>query len=203
MEESFRGPLSRDEGVVALIKIGRDQAGGVGIGACQQDCRHTQHISSKACRAQFCDRFLGRHKHLAAHMAAFLRRRELVFEVHTRSARADHAFHQFECVEIAAEPGLGVRHDWRQPVDTAVAVQGVNLVGTQKGVVDSFDHFRHRIGRIQALVRVHLAGAIGVPGYLPTRAVNGFEACLDLLDRLVAGQRTERAQRLILVNQAP
>jgi hypothetical protein len=44
---------------------------------------------------------------------------------------------------------------------------------------------RHRVHRIERLVRIHLAGDVGVGGDLPARQVDRLEAGLHLLQRLV------------------
>ena len=105
--------------------------------------------------------------------------------------------------QVTAKASFGIRDDWREPIDRVIAVQGVNLVGTNKGVVDSLHHLRHRIHRVQALVRVHFAGAVAVTSNLPARTVDRLEAGLDFLDGLVTRQGAKAAQRLILVDQAP
>ena len=50
----------------------------------------------------------------------------------------------------------------------------------------------HGVGRVQALVRVGLAGQVRVGGDLPAGQVDGLQAGLYLLNGLVAGQRAER-----------
>ena len=94
--------------------------------------------------------------------------------------------------EHAAEAGFGVGDDRLQPVDAVVAFGVVELVGAQQRVVDALDHLRHRVGRIQRLVRIHLAGDVGVGGDLPAGQVDRVQAGLDLLHGLVAGERAER-----------
>jgi hypothetical protein len=65
------------------------------------------------------------------------------------------------------------------------------------------DHLRHRVDRIQRLVRIHLARDVGVRRDLPARQVDRLEAGLDLLHRLVAGQRAERVDEGLFVDQLP
>ena len=69
----------------------------------------------------------------------------------------------------------------------------MNLVRAQQGIVDAFDHARHGIDGIEALIRVHLAGGIGVAGDLPTGTVDRLEAGLHGLHRLIAGHAPEGA----------
>ena len=63
------------------------------------------------------------HEHLAAHVAALLLGGELVLEVDAGGAGLDHRLHQLEGVERAAEAGLGVGHDRREPVRAALALR--------------------------------------------------------------------------------
>ena len=73
-----------------------------------------------------------------------------------------------ELSEIAAETGLGVGNDGNQPVGIGLAVHVMNLVGSKQRVVDALDHFRHRVDRIQTLIRIHFAGGVGIARHLPT-----------------------------------
>ena len=62
---------------------------------------------------------------------------------------------------------------------------------------------RHRVDRIQRLVRIHLAGDVRVGGDLPAGQVDRLEAGLHLLHRLVAGQRAERVDERLVVDELP
>jgi hypothetical protein len=119
------------------------------------------------------------------------------FEVHAGGPGLDHRPHQLEAVEGAPEAGLGVGHDGDEPVDLVVALGVVDLVGPAQRVVYAAHHGRHAVGRIEALVRVHLAGEVGVSGHLPAAHVDRLEAGLDLLHGLVAGGRAQRPHRLV------
>jgi hypothetical protein len=134
-------------------------------------------------------------------VAALLHRRQLVLEVHAGGAGLDHRLHQFEGVEHAAEAGFRVGHDRLQEVDVVLAFGVVHLVGAQQRVVDALDDRRHRVGRVQRLVRVHLPGQVGVGGHLPAGQVDRLQAGLDLLHGLVAGQRAERVDELALCSE--
>ena len=81
-EEAFRRALTGDEGAVIRIAIGGQQVGRIGVGAGDHQRRHAEHVGRQARGDQFLDRFLRRHQHFAAHMAAFLHRRQLVFKVY-------------------------------------------------------------------------------------------------------------------------
>ena len=78
--------------------------------------RHAHHVGREPRGDERADELRRRHEHLAAHVAALLLGGELVLEVHARGARLDHRLHQLERVERAAEAGLGVGHDRREPV---------------------------------------------------------------------------------------
>ncbi len=114
--------------------------------------------------------------------------------MHAGRACTNHAFHQFEGIQIAAKSGLGIGNDRREPVDARVTVQRVDFIGALECIVDACHHLRHRIDRVQALVRIHLTGTVAVAGNLPARTINRLESCLDFLNRLVAGQRAQCAQ---------
>ena len=118
-------------------------------------------------------------------------------------ARVDHRLHQLEGVQHAAEPGLGVGDDRREEVDVALAFHVLDLVGAHERVVDPAHDLRHRVDRVERLVRIHLAGDVRVGGDLPAGQVDGLEARLHLLQRLVAGHRAQRVDERLVVHQLP
>jgi hypothetical protein len=97
----------------------------------------TPHVGREAGRDERADELAGRDEHLAAHVAALLLAGELVLEVHARGAGLDHRLHQLVGVERAAEAGLGVGHDRRQPVAPSLALGVLDLVGAQQRLVDA------------------------------------------------------------------
>jgi hypothetical protein len=108
-------------------------------------------------------------------------------------ARRDHRLGQFERIEWAAEAGLSVRDDRREPVETRVGAFGErDLVRAQQRVVDSPDHRRYRVDRVEALVRVRLPRRIAISRDLPAGQIDGRQAAANHLDGLVAGDRAER-----------
>jgi hypothetical protein len=123
--------------------------------------------------------------------------------VYAGGAGFQHVQHQLVGVEHAAETSLGVGHDRHQPIDVVVALGVVDLVGAAQGVVDATHHVGYRVGGVQRLVRIHRAGGIGVRRHLPTRQVDGLQASLHLLHRLVAGQRAQRVDEGLRVQRAP
>ena len=138
--------------------------------------RHAHAIGGKPRGDELVDRFARRHEHLAAHVAALLHRGELVLEVHARGAGLDHRLHELERVEHAAEAGFGIGHDRREEVDVAGAFHVLDLVGARERVVDAPHDARHRVDRIERLVRIHLAGDVGVGRNLPARQIDRLEA---------------------------
>ena len=192
-EEAFgRALLRGDERLVALVDVGGQQRRRLGVGARDEHGRHAADVGREPRGDELVDGFLRRHQHLAAHVAALLGARELVLEMHARGARFDHRLHELERVQHAAEARFGVGDDRLQPVDLVVAFGVADLVGAQQRVVDARDDGRHRIRRVQRLVRIHLAGEVRVGGDLPAGEIDRLEPGLDLLHRLVAGQRAER-----------
>ena len=71
--------------------------------------------------------------HLAAHVSALLRRRELILEVHRSRSGLDHCLHQLKGVEVAAEAGLGVGDNGRKPVGVVPALGVLYLVHALRG----------------------------------------------------------------------
>ena len=186
------GAFAGDERPVAFVDVGGQQLRRVRIGSAQQHRRHALDVGSKTCRVQRADVLRDRHQHLAAEMAALLLRGELVLEMHAGGAGLDHRLHELERVQRAAEPGFGVRHDRRHPVGSVVTFRMRDLVGAAQRIVDPPHYVRHGIDRIQRLVRIHLAGGIGIGRDLPTGQVDRLQSCLDLLHGLVAGERAKR-----------
>ena len=111
----MRSPFE-DERAIALVDVAREELRAVGVGARDDDRRHAH--TSAARRAATSVRMNWRRgdEHLAAHVPALLLARELVLEVNARGARLDHRLHELERVERAAESGLGVGDDRREPV---------------------------------------------------------------------------------------
>ena len=87
--EAFGGALAGDELAVALVDIGGDQLGALGVGARDHEGRHAADVGGEARRDQVALMRGGRDQHLAAHVAALLLRRELVLEVNAGRARLD------------------------------------------------------------------------------------------------------------------
>ena len=178
-----------DEFLVALVDVGRDQGCCFGVGAGDDDRRRAGDVGCQAGGIQGADVLLAGDQDLAAEVAALLLRGELVFPVHARGAGLDHGLHQLVGVERAAEAGLGIGDDRDHPVlDGLDALGELDLIGAEQGIVDAADHGGHRVGRVQGLVRVGVAGVVGIGGDLPAGKVDGAEAGLDLLHGLVSGQ---------------
>jgi hypothetical protein len=141
-------------------------------------------------------------------VAALLHAGQLVFEVHAGRTGVDHRLHQFKRVQHTAEARFGIGNDRREVVDIRriariLALGPLDLVAALERVVDAANDLRHRVDRIERLVRVHLAGDVGVTGDLPAGQVDRFQTRLDLLHRLVAGESAERIDEGLLVQQPP
>ena len=198
------GPLPGEERLVARVDVRGQQVGAEGVGPGDDDRRHPGHVGREPRGGQRPDVLRRRHQHLAAQVSALLLGRQLVLPVHAGRARRDHRVHELVGVQRAAEPGLGVGDDRREPLaGTATGLGELDLVGAQQRVVDPTDHGRHGVGRVQRLVRVRLAGQVGVRGDLPAGQVDGLEPRPDLLHRLVAGQRPQRRHQGARVQQLP
>ncbi len=149
------------------------------------------HVGGQTGGHQLLHRFLGGDENLAAHVSALLGRAQLVLEVDGGGAALNHVLHQLEGVQRAAESGFGIGHQGRQPMLAVAAFLVPDLVGAQQRVVDAAAQLRHRIGGVQALVGINLAGGVGVAGNLPAADVDGFQSGFDHLNGLVAGHGSE------------
>jgi hypothetical protein len=123
--------------------------------------------------------------------------------VHARGAGLNHGLHQLEGVQHAAEAGFRVGHDGGEEVDVVLAFAPLDLVRALEGGVDLLDDLGHGVHRVQRLVGVHLAVAVGVASDLPARQVDRLQAGFHLLHGLVAGQRAQRVDEGLGVHQAP
>src|ERR1051325_8136288 len=90
----------------------------------------------------------------------------------TGSARFNHGFHQLEGVEVSSEADFGIRNNGDKPVNVSIAIESLDLVTSEEGAVDSFDNIRDGVGRIEALVRIHLTSEVGISSDLPSGEIN-------------------------------
>ena len=146
-------PLAGEELVVALVDVAREERRRERVGARDEDRRHVEHVGGEPRGDERADELARRHEHLAAEVAALLLRRELVLEVHAGGAGLDERLHQLERVQRAAEAGLRVGDDRREPVRAVLALGRVDLVGAEERVVDALDERGRAVRRVQALVR--------------------------------------------------
>ena len=84
-----------------------------------------------------------------------------------------------------------------------MAFHCLNLVRPLKRLIDVFNNFWNAIYRVEALVGIHVAAGIGVRCNLPTGEIDCFQASLDLLNCLVAGESAERWHKIFPVQQFP
>ena len=68
-----------------------------------------------------------------------------------------------------------------------LALGVVDPVGALSAWLMRFTTVGNAVGRVQALVRIHVARKVRISGHLPPAQVDCLEAGLDLLDGLVAG----------------
>jgi len=76
-------------------------------------------------------------------------------------------------------------------------------IGARERLIDAAAELRRGIRRVEALVRVDLAGRVGVGRHLPSRQVDGLQAGTDHLHGLVAGHRTEAGDVRFRLQQIP
>ena len=62
---------------------------------------------------------------------------------------------------------------WRAPVVVDLALGVLDLVGPLQCLVQALHVHRHAVGRVQALVRVHLAPRVGIACHLQGHAQGG------------------------------
>ena len=146
--EAFGGALTGQERLVVGIVIAGQQIGGFCVGTSDHQGRHAIDVSGHARCNQLLHRFGGGHQNLAAHVAAFLDRSQLVFKVNATGASTDHGLHQFIGVEHAAKAGFRVGHD-RCVLIHITLIAGANpfgpldFISTRERIVDALHHFRH------------------------------------------------------------
>ena len=123
--------------------------------------------------------------------------------MHARGARLDHPFHELECVQRPAEPGLRIGDDRGEPVRVALALGPLDLVGARERVVEAPDCRGDAVRRIEALIRIDLPREVPVGGHLPAGEVDRLEPGLHHLDGLAARDGSERAHVSITAQKLP
>ena len=177
--------------MVDWINVAGDKVCAVGIGAGDEQGRNPHHISSEPRRYQMLDGRLGGDEDLAAHMSAFLFGGQLIFKVNPCCTGFYHTLHKLEHIEWATKTGFGIGDDRGKPVNAIFPFGMVNLIGSLQCLVNTFDDMRHTVGRIEALVGIHLSGQIRIRGHLPAAQVDRLQASPDLLNGLIARQCTQ------------
>ena len=201
--EAFARALAGRERLVALVDIAREQVGRECVGAGDDHRGHVRDVGGEPSGVQGADVLLRRHQHLAAEVPALLLARELVLPVDAGSAGLDQRLRELVGVERSAESGLGVGDDRGEPVLGRLALGVLDLVLTQQRVVDAADDRGHRVGGVEALVGVGLAGEVAVGGDLPAAQVDRLQPGAHLLHGLAAGVGAERADVVLGVEQVP
>ena len=168
-EEALGRALAGQERAVALVDVAREQ-----LARCRRRCARraasARPSTSAASRAAISVRMncARRDEHLAAHVAALLLGRELVLEVHAGGAGLDHRLHQLEGVERAAEAGLGVGDDRREPVRSPFLPSACSIWSARRSAwLMRCTTCGHAVRRVEALVGVHLPGEVRVGRDLP------------------------------------
>src|SRR5258708_21157430 len=202
-EESLDRLLPGHERPINWVAVAGNELGSISIRSRNQDGRNIEYIRGQACCNKLLHSISCRHKDFAAHMAALLRRRQLIFEVYGGRSCFDHALHQFEGIEYASKSSFRVRHDRQHPVDRVRALTMGNLVSTQQRTVQSPHHAWNTIRRVQALVGIHLSGQISVSRHLRTAQVDRLQPRLSHLHRLVSGECAKCRDVSLLVQKAP
>ena len=123
--------------------------------------------------------------------------------MHGGRAGIDHRLDQLERVERAAEAGLGIGDDRREPVDVILALHVLDLIGADQGVVNAPDQVGQAGHGIQALVGIRLERVVRVRCHLPAADVDRTQPRLPHLDGLVAGHRAEHAHDRLGLQQVP
>ena len=201
--EAFTRALAGRELLVARVDVAGEQVGREGVGARDDDRRHTGDVSRETRGVQRPDVLLRRHEHLAAEVAALLLAGQLVLPVDAGGAGLDHRLRQFVGVQRPAEPGLGVGDDGRHPVAGDLSLGVLDAVLAHQRVVDAAHDRRHGVGGVQALVRVGLSGEISVGGDLPAGEVDGLQPRAHLLHGLAAGVGAQCADVFLGVKEVP
>ncbi len=193
-----------DERPVALVDVGGQELGRFRVGAADHQGRHAAHIRRQPRRRQVANMRLSWDQHLAAEMAAFLFRRQLVLEMDAGGAGLDKGLHQFKRIERPAEAGFRIGDDRRIPgFHRARPFRRLDLVGALQGAIDAARQFRAGIGRIERLVGIHGAGDIGVGRHLPARQIDRLQPGAHHLHGLVARHGAEAVDEIVFVKQPP
>ena len=202
-QEAFRRVLTGAPAPVVLVDIARQQPGAIRIGAGDEHRVHAAHVRGEARGDQLGDELTRGDEHLAAQMAAFLHRRQLILEVHAGGAGGDHQLHQLIGVEHAAEPRLGIGDQRYVPVDGMVAVHVMDFVGAPQRILNPADQVGYAVGGVQALVGVHGQRAVGVRRDLPAADVDRLEPGADFLHRLVSRDGRQHGDVGLFAQQFP
>ena len=201
--KSFRRPLAGEERAVVIVDIARKQPRRVRVRSRDNDRIDAHDVGREAGGDQVAYGLLRRKQHLAAQMAAFFLGRQLILEVDGGGTRFDHRLHQLEHVQRPPEARLRVGDDRQEEVDVPFPFRMLNLVRSLQRLVDPLHDMRHAVGRVQALVGIHMPGEVRVRGDLPAAEVDRLQPRLRLLHRLVARQRAERVHVRLAPQQRP
>ena len=140
---------------------------------------------------------------LAAEMAAFLFRRQLIFKVNAGCARFNIGFHDLVGIERTTETSLSISNNRQEPIAFRAAFRMFDFIGALQSAVDPTAEFRARICGIERLIRIHRTRRIGVCCHLPAGEINRLQTGASHLHRLVTGHRAERVDVILTLQQFP
>ena len=132
---------------------------------------------------------MGRHQDLAAHVPAFFDRRQLVLKMDASRSGGNHVLHELKGIEHATKTGFCIGNNGQEEIDVVLGprlhtARPLNFIGALEGIVDTPHHGRHRVIRIERLIRVHGLRGVAISCHLPPRQVDRLQPGLGLLHGL-------------------
>ena len=160
------------------VDVAGQQVGGQGVGAGDDDASGRRRRRRPAARRSGCGRAatVGTST-LPPRWPHFFSEASWSSQCTPAAPAAIIALHQLERVQRAAEAGLGVGDDRHQLVGARLAGSAWSIWSARSSaLLIRRTTAGHRVGRVQALVGVGLAGQVGVGGDLPAGQVDGLQA---------------------------
>ena len=166
--------------------------------------RDVEHVRGEPRGDERANELARRDQHLAAEVAALLLRRQLILEVHACGAGFDHRLHQLERVERRRRTRPPHRRRSARASTCRSALRRESIWSARsRALLMRLHERRHAVRRIEALVGVRVPGEVRVGCDLPAGQIDRLQAGLDHLHGLVAGQRAERRDVLLVVQELP
>src|SRR2546421_6364404 len=126
--EAFWCALCREEAMVGWVNIAGDEVCAISVGAGDEKCGDTHHISSEPRSNEVLDGRLCGDEDFAAHMSTFLFGGQLIFKVNPCCTSFNHTFHKLKHIEWAAKTGFGISDDGSKPINVIFLLSMVNLI---------------------------------------------------------------------------